>query len=86
MTDKKNKKRSKNTLKQNLFLQGWQDGTFGRGIACTLAPSKTYMKGYRKGVKALVKIRNLVHEKYPTAKVVSSPIIPLEPLENKDLK
>ena len=80
------KKKKNNTLKQNLFLQGWQDGAFGRGIACTLAPSKTYMKGYRKGVKSLGKIRKLAQEKYPTSKVVSSPLAPLKPLEFKSLK
>jgi len=78
--------RKNNTLKQNLFVQGWQDGAFGRGIAYTLAPSKTYMKGYRKGVKSLVKIRKFSREKYPTSKEVSSPVTSLEGLENKGLK
>ena len=44
-------------LKENLFVEGFQDAVFGRGVSTTLSPSKAYSKGYRRGVKQLKKAR-----------------------------
>lgn len=54
-------------LKENLYVQGFQDGSFGRGVDTTLAPSRAYARGYRRGFKALQKARDKARKLYNRA-------------------